>query len=209
MRLICVPLTDDRRHEEAIKDFVIDREAGIPKNLDYVAGLEAYLKRCAWDDDMNHDVKIYLIKDLEMEGEIVAYFGLRAGSVIDRSKGIFSMQEVEEALNNQNVKLVPATHPGIEISHFAVNDNYRRKVGNIKGLGEYLYPEFIFPIILDVFDKIGVRLIYLFAAGDEHLIRYYRRVFRFQNLDANDTNTPILPSYDKGCTFMYDWIVHG
>lgn len=91
MRLICVPLTDDRRHEEAIKDFVIDREAGIPKNLDYVAGLEAYLKRCAWDDDMNHDVKIYLIKDLEMEGEIVAYFGLRAGSVIDRSKGIFSI----------------------------------------------------------------------------------------------------------------------
>ena len=45
MRLICVPLTDDRRHEEAIKDFVIDREAGIPKNLDYVASVSHYKGR--------------------------------------------------------------------------------------------------------------------------------------------------------------------
>ena len=209
MRHICVPLTDNEKHKEEIENFVIDREASIPKDTDYVVGLEAYLKKCAWTDDMNHDVKIYLIKDIEMNGDIVAYFGLRAGSVIDRSMGSFPMQKVEETLIKQNVKLVPAIRPGIEISHFAVNDNYRRKVGNIRGLGAYLYPTFIFPIVLDVFEKIGVHLIYLFAAGDEHLIRYYQRVFNFQTLNMNDAHTPILPSYDRGCTFMYDWIVHG
>lgn len=203
MRYICVPLTSDSRHKDEIKSFVIDREKSIVSDEDAVIGLEAYLKKLAWWDDVNGNVKVYLIKDMTVDGCIVAYFGLKAGIVIDKSQDAIPLQDVKEALNEQNIKLVPAVVPGIEISHFAVNDNYRRQVGNIRGLGEYLYPTFIYPIIEEVASKIGVRIIYLYAAGDEHLIQYYRRVFGFQNSTNDDMYTPLLPNYDKGCYFMY------
>lgn len=203
MRYVCVPLTSDLIHKDEIKSFVIDREKSIKSNDGAIIGLEAYLKKLAWDDDISGHVKIYLIKDTTVNGCVVAYFGLKAGIVIDRSQDVVSSQDAKEALNEHNIKLVPAVVPGIEISHFAVNDNYRRKVGNLRGFGEYFYSTFIYPIITEVASKIGVRIAYLYAAGDEHLIQYYHKVFGFQSLASDDVYTPLLPNYDKGCYFMY------
>ena len=171
-----------------------------------VIGLEAYLKRCAWQDDLNNQVRIYLIKDSKT-GDVAAYFGLKAGMVVDSEEGMPSEEEKQEVMEEYGAKLLPEVVPGIEITHFAVNDDYRRKAGKegkpIRGLGEYFYPQFIYPIIEDVARKIGVGLIYLYAAGDERLVSYYERVFEFQMLDAADFIIPLEPGYDGGCTFMY------
>ena len=202
----CVPLTSDVRHIEQIRAFVIDREKEVSCREDKIIGLESYLKRCAWDDDLNRQVRIYLIKDTHT-GEIAAFFGLKAGMVVNSEDGMPTEEEKKEIMKEFGAKLLPEVAPGIEISHFAVNDEYRRHAGQngrpIKGLGAYFYPTFIYPIIEDVADKIGVSMIYLYAAGDEHLERYYEKVFQFQVLDSDDFYIPLEPGYDGGCKFMY------
>ena len=200
------PLTSDETNLQLIQNCTIDREKKYSHLPGKVIGLEAYLKRCAWQDDLNNQVRIYLIKDSKT-GDVAAYFGLKAGMVVDSEEGMPSEEEKQEVMEEYGAKLLPEVVPGIEITHFAVNDDYRRKAGKegkpIRGLGEYFYPQFIYPIIEDVARKIGVGLIYLYAAGDERLVSYYERVFEFQMLDAADFIIPLEPGYDGGCTFMY------
>ena len=159
----CVPLTSDPKHLDLIQSFSIDRETDFSQLTDKVIGLEAYLKRCAWNEDLNHEVKIYLIKDCR-NGEVAAYFGLKAGLVASSQEGMPAEEEKKAILEEFGAKLLPEVLPGIEISHFAVNDNYRRRAGKngkpIRGLGAYFYPAFIYPIIEDVAEKIGVNMIY-------------------------------------------------
>ena len=208
-RYECVPLTSDEIHLEQIKEFVIEREAEESIIEDEVIGLEAYLKRCAWRDDTCGNVKIYLIKDT-ITGDIAAYFGLKAGMVADNTEGMPTEEEKREAMEEFGVKLITAVTPGVEISHFAVNDNYRRKIGRegtpIRGLGNYFYPAFIYPIIEEVASRIGVGMIYLYAAGDNHLVNYYEDAFGFHLSDASDFYMPLQPGYDGGCRFMYQII---
>ena len=203
---VCVPLLSDRNHLAQIQNFVIDREAEFEKYIDKVIGLAPYLKRCAWQEDSNNEVRIYLIKD-KVVNEIAAYFGLKAGMVVNSKMDMISAEAQQRIFDEKGVKWLPSVLPGIEISHFAVNDNYRRMVsinGNpVKGLGAYFYPEFIYPIIEDVSNKIGVNMVYLYAAGDEKLVAYYKDVFDFQTLEAEDFYIPLEPDYDGGCTFMY------
>ena len=202
----CVPLTSDECNRRLINSFTIDREKDISSISDKVIGLEAYLKRCAWQDDLNGEVKIYLIIDDSLNA-VAAYFGLKAGMVASSREEMPSIEQQRQIYHEEGVKLLPEVLPGIEISHFAVNDAYRRLAGSddnpVRGLGEYFYPAFIYPIIEDVSTKIGVNMIYLYAAGDEHLVSYYERVFDFQALDAEDYFVPLEPDYDGGCMFMY------
>ena len=74
----CEQLRVDANNRTLIQDFTIYREAEFSQLPDKTVGLEAYLKRCAWDDDRNDLVRIYLIKDVRCH-EIVSYFGLKAG----------------------------------------------------------------------------------------------------------------------------------
>lgn len=89
--------------------------------------------------------------------DIAAYFGLKAGMVVDNENDAPNLEVIKETLIISNTKLVPSVIPGIEISHFAVNDNYRRKISRsnnpVKGIGQYFYPAFIYPIIQEVSKK--------------------------------------------------------
>ena len=49
----CVPLTSDIKYRSLINSFTIDREQQFSTNPDKVIGLEAYLKRCAWDEGIS------------------------------------------------------------------------------------------------------------------------------------------------------------
>lgn len=70
-RFECVPLTSDSNHLDMIRDFVIDREQEYAHIPDQIIGLEAYLKRAAWQEDLDEQVKIYLVKDV-IVGEVAA-----------------------------------------------------------------------------------------------------------------------------------------
>ena len=206
---VCVRLRDyfrDYRDYAKIADFTIDREAEYALYPEMVIGLEAYLKKCAVLEDSNNEVRIYLILDSETK-DVAAYFGLKAGMVANARDGMPSYEEKRQIMEEYGAKLLPEVAPGIEITHFAVNDNYRRRAGKngrpIRGLGEYFYPMFIYPIIEEVADRIGVNMIYLYAAGDERLINYYTKVFDMRTLAENDCYIPLEPDYDSECTFMY------
>ena len=205
-RYVCEKFVSNVRNVEQIADFTIDRESSVANIEDKVIGLEAYLKRLAWEDDINGEVKIYLIKDIILD-KVAAYFGLKAGMVVNNEYGIPSEEDKAEVLKEFNAKLVTAVTPGIELSHFAINDNYRRLAGTptnpIMGLGAYFYPKFIYPIINDVAEKIGVKMIYLYAAGDDRLVRYYEDVLGFIQSNIEDFYMPLQPGYDGGCKFMY------
>ena len=206
MKYECVPLRSSIANLELIKSFKIDREQDYSSDPYKVVGLEAYLKRCAWDEDERNEVRIYLVIDTETD-ELAAYFGLKSGMVVDSGDGMPSEEEKEEIMREYHAKLLPEVIPGIEISHFAINDNYRRGRGKdggpVRGLGRYFYPAFVYPIIEDVAEKIGVGMIYLYAAGDDHLVHYYEQVFGFHALNDEDVFIPLEPNYDGGCTFMY------
>lgn len=202
----CELLRANENNRILIQDFTIYREAEYSQLADKIIGLEAYLKKRAWGDDADNLVKIYLVKDAKTD-EVVAYFGLKAGMLAANMGEALSFDEQRALFKSEGVKIFPEILPGIEISHFAVNDRYRDKLSGggapIKGLGKYLFPKYIYPIIMEVGAKIGIHMIYLFAAGDDALVSYYKEAFNFQEMTTNDQYTPLEPKYDGGCTFMY------
>lgn len=202
-RFFCEPLRANADNKNLLKEFVIRREEGYAE-LGGIVGLEAYLKECAWNDDEEGLIKAYVIKPY-FSREIVAYFTLQAGMVSVDAENRNSKRELIARM--EGTKLVPATIPGIEISHFAVNDLYREKhsVNGIvpRGLGRYLYPEFIYPTIRRIRRDLGVKMVYLYAAGDEHLKTYYQDVFGFSRLEEETLFVPVTSYYDDYCEFMY------
>ena len=120
----CELLRANKNNRTLIQDFTIYREAEYSQLPDKIVGLEAYLKMCAWNDDENDLVKIYLIKDSNTN-DVVAYFGLKAGMLAANMEEAISLDEQQALFKSEGVKIFPEVLPGIEISHFAVNENNR------------------------------------------------------------------------------------
>lgn len=213
--MYCEPLTSNPENERLIKSFVIDREIEYRQYYEKtgrIIGLEQYLKHCAWDDDLTNETRVYVIKTY-FTHEIIAYFAIKAGMISVDSQ--YRNKDKEAQAKNQGIKLVPNTISGVEISHFAVNDEYRRNHSRngskITGLGAYLFPAFIFPIIKKVSTDIGIKIMYLYAADDTSkdsnakntLINYYKKVFEFNTVSESDEYKPVTSYYDNGCIFMY------
>lgn len=214
-RLYCEQLRKSDSNLKQIQNFYIEREKEIncKSDLNTVIGLEQYLKRRAWLDDRNNLNKIYLVKDRKTK-QIAGYFALKAG-MVSIGKSRLKKQEQEE-LSKLGILPVSASVPGIELSQFAVNDKFRQEINKevgkkVIGLGKYFFSNFIFPIIVDVSKKIGVRFFYLYAAdgsSDGKLIAYYKEVMGLRQLDNNEIMKenmikPIRSDYDSGCIFMY------
>ena len=202
------PLTSKEKNYEEIQEFSIDREADY-RSMDDVVGLEAYLKRAAWENDLSGSTKVYLIKD-STNDMIAAYFGLKAG-MVGLNQDSFLSNSDRDALRAKGIKPIPYIVPGIEVSHLAVNDEYRRFISRgdklVGGLGDYFFQQFVMPIVFDVRKKVGVQMIYLYAAGDDNLVRLYRDVYKFSTVgDEELPLAPLQPDYDYKCTFMYRMI---
>lgn len=208
--LYCQKLRTKSANAKLIQEFYIERESDCEQfyyEYNQIYGLCQYLKHCAWEDDCNNDVKIYLIKSM-FSKEIVAYFGLKAGLIAD---SISERDEQKEQLGiKYGVKAVPSTIPGIELSHFAINDKFKEK-HNAKRLGKYLYPKFIYPIIKKVSEEIGAKIVYLYAADSsddgnaQALVNYYSS-FGFHTVEKGNDIRPVTSYYDNECIFMYQEI---
>lgn len=198
--MYCEPLTCKDINKELIKSFYIEREKNFSNPMNTggrIVGLEVYLKYSAWDDDLNGEIKAYVVKTY-FSNEIVAYFALKTSAMIIDNK---ISNAHDEGIYKHGKKLVSEFIPCVEISHFAVNDYFRKK-HNVKTLGNIIYPEFIYPIIIKLSKIIGIRCILLYAAGDEHLVNYYEKVFGFEATQDKEV-IPVMPYYDMGCVPMY------
>ena len=204
-KMYCEPLTSNPKNKKLIENFHIEREKGIsdPFNINQVVGLEDYLKKRAWRDDLNGEIRVYVIKTY-ITNEVVAYFSLKSGMIlVDSDMRNVSKEQIAKA---NGIKLVPSTISGIELAHFAVNDNYRNSCSKdgkvVKGLGAYLYPNFIFPYVKKASSLIGTKVFYLYSVDDGGLADYYNREFGFTKSDSKSL-IPVKPYYDNGCEFMY------
>ena len=92
-------LLDSDENLKLIKSFSVKEESG--------KGLENYLKNVSEIDERNDLARTYLVKDKRTK-ELAAYFSLRSG--------LFTIEISEDYFY---------TIPSIELSNFAVNDNYR------------------------------------------------------------------------------------
>lgn len=230
-RYICERLSTQIENKKLVEAFFNNRNPNLAE----------YLKKSAWQDDKDGWNAIYVIKDKAYDEEIVLYFGLKSGMIsLPFSEGVYYLLKkkegdflqhlpkdeklylnyikefLESAQKEDEVDKVAETMPGIELSHFCINDTYRERLRknkkDTKGLGEYLYYAEVLPIVEKARGLIGCKFLYLFAADnteDESLISYYRDRLNFQQISEFDSTIlddramiPIMPFYDYKCEFM-------
>ena len=203
--IICEPLTYKPGNKKFCNMLFIEREQNmIEDNPDGIYGLQKYFEKAAWEEDKDGYVKIYILKR-RFTNELIGYFGLKTGLICIDSE--YRNAQREEAAKEKSIKLFPTTIPGIEISHFAINDIYRKKYSRngkpLKGLGRYIYPTFIYPIIKKTSELVGIKIAYLNSVDETGLADYYQESFGFTKTNSEDSIIAIQPYYDDGCTFMY------
>lgn len=72
--------------------------------------------------------------------------------------------------------------------------------------GEYIFWNFIIPIVQTVAKLIACKNLFLFAIDTPKLIKYYKTVLGFkeiQNIDEKIFFDYAVPDYDSDCKFLY------
>lgn len=150
-------------------------------------GLERYLKKLAMKDEAECDARTYLVRDVVTD-EVAAYFSLRT-CLVPLPIGHGDMYTI----------------PGIELSNFARNTNYRSGHREIEKIGGYVFFRFVLPLVRHVSSLVGARLLCLYALPKPCLISYYEKTLGFSKLEESEANFiygHIKPKYDQDCVFM-------
>lgn len=95
-RLYVELLTSNENNKNAIEEFVAN-DNGKP--------LEEFLKNKAWEQDLNNEIRVYLVKD-RMTGEILFYFALKTGLLFESITTKFGkLTEVEQEIVNTYIDI--------------------------------------------------------------------------------------------------------
>ena len=147
-----------------------------------------YLKKFAKKHHASNVNKIYLVR-YSATGQIAAWFGLKAATL--------PYNDIGDSF------LIPA----IELTHFAVDERFKNPnpESSIK-TGEYIFWNFILPIVQDVSQKVACKALFVFAIDTPKLVKYYKNVLKFKEI--TNTNEKqffeyAAPDYDEGCKFLY------
>ena len=151
--------------------------------------LTNYLKKLAKKHQASKINKIYLVR-YSSTGQIAAWFGLKAATL--------PYNDVGDSF------LIPA----VELTHFAVDERFRNPLGSDVSVhtGEYIFWNFILPIVKDVSEKIACKALFVFAIDTPKLIKYYKNVLKFKELPNTNEKQFFeyaAPDYDEGCRFLY------
>ena len=166
--------------------------ASFTVKVNFGEGLVNYIQHLAFPDESAGIMRTYIVRDCR-SSELVGYFALKAG--------LISLNEEKTASG-----VVFDTLPGVEIANFAVNNSYIEAHPDLKGIGSVIFGKFIRPIIDEVAERIGVKIIYIFALPDEKLLRLYQERYGFLRLSRfaeERLHKRLKPQYDEGCVFMY------
>lgn len=182
----CVRLADNHDNKGLIQGF----------SCEYNPSLAMYLNQEAWGEEQNNYRAYYLVKE---KNKIVCYFSLQCGLLVKCHKkevGGITQKELDGYKGffiDQDKIHVTKTLPAIELSHFCINDSYRRKKKSwiiSNGIasctvGEYIFYEFIAPKIIHLSEIVGIQYLYLFCAdnGIGKLRNYYEQVLHFKLMD--------------------------
>lgn len=151
--------------------------------------LSSYLKKYARTHQENSINKIYFVRRAST-GHLVGWFGLKAATL---------------PYNNKNESfLIPA----VELTHFAVDERYKKtEIQNpFPRPGEYIFGNYILPIVYDISGKIACKDLFVFAINAPKLIHYYKERLGFKemsNIDDKQFFEYAAPNYDEGCKFLY------
>lgn len=155
-------------------------------------GLEIYFRDHAKADEKDNIARTYVVKDSNSK-EIVAYFTLRSG-LITVSRGFF---KGFDAIT------------GIELANFAVNDLYRDAHDVVPKLGSYIFFTFILPLLKNISQYVGAKLLYIFALPEDKLMSHYETMGFTRTSEKMErfVYRHVKPAYDKDCIFMIRKIV--
>ncbi|MCH5149786.1 MAG: hypothetical protein J1G30_03885 [Spirochaetales bacterium] len=180
----------------ADEDFIVEHIFQSPENRKLIKtfsvsngaeGLELYLKEVAEIEETEKQARTYLIKD-RYSGELACYFSLRTGLVTLQVSG-----EEFDSLS------------AIELSNFAMNQNYKASHSDVNKGGSYFFKQFILPLVRFVSDFIGVSTLYIYALPVQKLMEHYKKM-GFTRLPAEQekfVQSHVKPKYDENCIFMY------
>ena len=151
--------------------------------------LTKYLTKFSKKHQASNTNKIYLVR-YSSTGQIVAWFGLKNATLPYNDAG--------------DTFLIPA----IELTHFAVDERFKNPINDKSSVrtGEFIFWNYIIPIVKDVANKVGCKALFIFAIDTPKLVMYYMNVLKFKELP--DTNEKQFfeyaePDYDEGCRFLY------
>ncbi len=151
--------------------------------------LETYLKKLARKHTESQINKIYLVRSTKTQ-QLAAWFGLKAATL--------PYNDIGDSF------LIPA----IELTHFAVDERFKKadSTSDTMRTGEFIYWNYIIPIVKDVSEKVACKALFVFAIETPKLIKYYKDVLMFKEI--TNTNEKqffeyAAPDYDEGCRFLY------
>ncbi len=119
-------------------------------------------------------------------------FSLKAGLI-----SIHEQRMAEEAVAFD-------TLPGVELANFAINQRFQEQLGQT-GLGGVIFRKLIAPFVLQLGERLGIFMLYLFALPYDRLIKTYAR-YGFQRLPPQaetELHKRLKPTYDASCIFMF------
>ena len=151
--------------------------------------LTRYLVKYARKHEEECMNKTYLVRN-KSTGCIFAWFSLKAATLPFNQK--------------DEIFLTPA----IELTHFAVDERYKvpENVTDVMKTGEFIFWNFILPIVKEVAEKIACKDLFLFAINTPKLVDYYTQCLGFkeiENIDDKQFFEYEKPDYDSGCKFLY------
>ena len=174
-----------------IKDFTV-------RDPERASGLEDYIKKWAWEDEHDGLMRTYIVRDQETD-ELVGYFSIKAAmmSVNERKKLDW---------RTGRMRIYFDTMPGIEIADFAVNETYIEHNEEVRGIGVLIFYEFIYKIVTEIAEMLGVKYLFIYALPYDTLIDRYTKYYHFRRLPEEleqKLHKRIKPEYDDDCYFMY------
>lgn len=178
-----IPIFDSNLTDKELSDFSVRYNAG--------EGLVKYLWGFAEKDESDNVMRTYIVRDNKTD-ELVGYFSLKAGMI--------SVNETK-----YDDRDMFDTMPGVELANFAINNSYMARHKSMRGCGLMIFDEIILSVIEEVSEKIGIKLIYIFALPLDSLIERYRE-YGFKRLPSkqeDELHKRLKPKYDESCIFMY------
>jgi len=197
----CNHLGASERDEQDIMSFVVCRGPG----------LERYLRYAAFPEEDRGEMRTYIVRDKETKA-LAGYFSLKAGmiSTDEHEDYEYDMETGEIVIDpetgEKKKRRVFKTIPGVELANFAVNDAYIDDNPEMQGMGVALFNDFVLPLVNQVSETIGVKMLYIFALPFDTLIDRYSKYYGFTRLDPvaeENLHRRLKPEYDDYCKFMY------